>query len=119
MRFVILMLVISSVFNWDIIIAKYNFSQSNRAYVHFDFLASLSYKALPYLEKPLAELTAIEKHQNNTFPLTRGLYIDAIEYKNRIEIKKADFKKQWETKSILSWNYPEFKAYQKLFSSNK
>lgn len=119
LRFTVLILVISSLFNWDTIIARYNFSQSYRAYVHFDFLASLSYKALPYLEKPLAELSAIEKRQNNTFPLTRGLYINAIEYKNRIEIKKTDFKKQWESKGILSWNYPEYKAYQKLFGSNK
>ncbi|MBU3743422.1 MAG: DUF4173 domain-containing protein [Sediminibacterium sp.] len=119
LRFTVLILVISSLFNWDTIIARYNFSQSYRAYVHFDFLASLSYKALPYLEKPLAELSTIEKRQNNTFPLTRGLYIDAIAYKNRIEIKKTDFKKQWESKGILSWNYPEYKAYQKLFGSNK
>jgi len=46
-----ILLIVMAFFNWDIIIAKYNFNHSETAFVHFDFLANLSHNALPYLEK--------------------------------------------------------------------
>ncbi len=112
----VIIIMFFSFFNWDIIIARYNFAQRNRAFVHFNFMASLSDKALPYLEYPVEELEKIQQKQDSLFPLTReGRYINALEYVNRIEIKKADFKKKWESKGILEWNYPDYKAYRKLF----
>lgn len=116
----VIMMVVFSLFNWDTIIARYNFANRHRAYVHFEFLASLSDKALPYLEYPLEELQKTETRQDSIFPLTRGgQYITAFEYVNRIEIKKQKFKRNWESKGILSWNYPEYVAYTKIFVDKK
>jgi len=113
-----IVLVISTVFNWDIIIARYNFAHAERSFVHFNFLSSLSPKALPYLEKPVDELMQIENNQKQVFPY-RFRYMTAHEYFSKIKNKKKNFKAKWESKGVLSWNYPEYKAYKALFEEGK
>jgi hypothetical protein len=115
----VVVLVICSVFNWDTIIAKYNFKNSNRSFVHFDFLASLSDKSLPYHDKPKAELTLIENLQKENFPSERIYYITSEQYFQTIENRKESFKLNWESKNFLSWNLPEYLAYKKLFGAKK
>lgn len=107
-------LVISSAINWDSLIAKYNFSHSNTAFLHLEWLATLSYKALPHLSKTKAELAGIETIQRQKFEDPR-LTENYPEYFNIIEKRKAAFKERWESKSILSWNLAEYLAYKKLF----
>ncbi|MFZ4399477.1 MAG: DUF4173 domain-containing protein [Bacteroidales bacterium] len=114
----LIVLVICSVFNWDNIIAKYNFEKSKRSFVHFNFLASLSDKSLPYLDKPLAELTMIDSLQKEKFPAEKTYYMTSGEYYQRILERKQSFKLKWESKSILSWNLPEYLAYRKLYHSS-
>lgn len=116
----IVILIACSVFNWDNIIAKYNFRNYKQSFVHFDYLASLSDKSLPFLDKPLTELEAIGIQQKNLFPFEESVhYMSPSEYYKIIEQRKSDFKKSWESKSFLSWNYPEYKAYNELFSYRK
>jgi hypothetical protein len=108
-------LVISSVINWDTLIARYNFGNAGRSYLHFDFVADLSDKTLPYLDKPLTELKQIEAVKNKNFPNEVASFMKPDEYFVIIEKRKEKFKSEWEKKSLLSWNYPEHKAYKMLF----
>jgi len=114
----IIVLVLSSVFNWDCIIAKYNFSNYNRSFVHLNYLSSLAPKALPYLDKSLKELNNIDSIQKRKFDYEYS-YMSPEEYYSKIERKKEKFKLKWESKGFLSWNLPEYRAYEELFGKKK
>ncbi|UPT66719.1 MAG: DUF4173 domain-containing protein [Sphingobacteriales bacterium JAD_PAG50586_3] len=118
---ILVVLVVTSLFNWDVIIAKYNFAHADRSYLHLDFMSALSDKALPYLDKPLAEVEKIKLAQRDDFEFDSGSsfsrgynYMTADEYCYSIESRKAQFITEWERKSIWEWNWPEYKAYQQL-----
>lgn len=111
-----IVLVVSSLFNWDNIIARYNFSHANRSFVHLEFLSTLSDKSLPYLDKSMDELMQIDSIQNKEFNFdnSRSAPMTPATYHNIIEERKKAFIKSWESKEILSWNLPEYLAYKKL-----
>ena len=118
-------LVVATGFNWDVIIAKYNFRHSDTAFVHLNFLGRLSDNALYELDQPLDRLSAIRVEQRRKF--SRGssgsgsfnffdrVYLTPEKYHNRIEQRKKRFKRRYEEQGILSWNYAEYKAYHALF----
>jgi len=108
-------LVLASFVNWDSFIAKYNFAHSDTAFLHLDYMASLSDKTLPLLDKPLSELTQINQVQFEKYRYQFTMQPD--HYKRTIENRKMDFKKTWESKNVLSWNLPEYLAYKKLFQN--
>ena len=110
---VYLMLLACGMVNWDSLIARYNFSNWKTAFVHLNYLSSLSFKALPYLDKSAEELYRIEEEQQKLFPF-ESRYMSPEEFMQRIRIKKQEFKKSWESKSFLSWNLAEYRAYKKL-----
>ena len=109
-----IVLILSSIVNWDSLIAKYNFANAESAFLHFDYLAHLSNKSLPYLDKSISELNKIENIQKEKFAFETD-FMNAQEYFLHIESKKTAFKKNWESKGFLSWNLPEYIAYNKLF----
>jgi hypothetical protein len=111
-----LILTISSVINWDSIIAKHNFRNYTHSFVHLDYLSTLPDHTLPQLDKPLEELIKIDSTQKDLFAFTRG-YMTPQAYHDIIEQRKRDFKSRWENQSWQSWNLPEYLAYQKLFGS--
>jgi hypothetical protein len=110
---ILIVLTISSFVNWDQLIAKYNFNNSNQSFIHLDFLSDLSDKALPYLDKDLEELEQLNYKQKEKF-MFRVAYMTPYKYKGIIKDRKQDFIKEWEAKSLLSWNLAEYKSYQKL-----
>ncbi len=109
----LLVLTLASLINWDTLIARYNFAHADRSFLHLDFLTELSDKTLPYLDKPLNELIAIEKVQKQKFPF-QDRYMHSEEYVEIIEDRKEAFKMKWEEKSWLEWNLAEYLAYKKL-----
>lgn len=110
----IAVLTISSVINWDSIIARYNFKHSDKSFLHLNFMATLSDKALPYLDLSLKELYFIEDIQKEKFPFEQK-FMTPDKYHSVIEKRKQAFKTKWEAKSLRSWNLPEYLAYKKLF----
>jgi len=111
---VISLLVLSAVFNWDRIIAKYNFEHSDKAFVHYDFLVDLNNSALPFLIKTDEEMDSIYVKQKALFPfVTEKEYVN-INYSKKIAQKRAEFIQNWEHKHWLEWNYAEQKAYSSL-----
>ncbi|MES2766884.1 MAG: DUF4173 domain-containing protein [Bacteroidota bacterium] len=106
-------LVSVSAFDWDTIIAKYNFNNFKNSYVDLLFLSDFADKALPYLDKSDGKLAEIEKVQTEKFHFVHR-YMQYDDYQNIIQHRKKIFKKEWEAKGILSWNLPESVAYEKL-----
>lgn len=119
----LIVLTVSSGFNWDRIIAKYNFSRGDGAFVHLNFLSTLSDSALPHLDQPLDKVTAMDRKQGLWMSaFKRGLsrkryckmYMSPEEYSMMIKYRKAAFQWEWKKKSWLEWNYAEWKAYNEI-----
>ena len=92
-------------------IARYNFRHADQAFLHLEYLAGLSDKALPYLDKPLPELLKIDEIQRVKFPAEQ-IYMSPNDYFELIQYRKQAFKTHWESKSWLAWNLPEYLAYR-------
>ena len=113
-----MVLSVAALFNWDLIIAKYNFKHYETSFVHLDFMAGLSHKTLPYLDKSIEELNNIDSVQTIKFMFRGDYFMTPEDYILRIEKEKEEFKMNWENKSFLSWNLPEYLAYKKLFNNH-
>lgn len=111
-------LTFSACLNWDVIIAKYNYNNAHKSFLHLEYLARLSDKALPYLDFPIEDLQKVEEIQSFKFSFKRH-YITPIEYKFSIQERKVNFIRSWETKRWLSWNLAEYRAYQALTDEKK
>jgi len=111
---VFMVLLLSSFINWDVVIAKYNFKHSEDSFLHLNFMARLSDKSLPYLDKPIAELNEIDHLQKEKFPFEE-VYMNPHDYRYIINSRKLEFKERWESKTLLSWNLAEYRAYRKMF----
>lgn len=57
----------SAGFNWDRLIAEYNFSRGKGSFVHLNFLARLSDSASLELDQPYSVLKDIDQYQECTF----------------------------------------------------
>jgi len=110
---VYIVLVIMAVFNWDIIIARYNFKNYHQSFVHLDFLSRLSDNALPYTVKSMEELQIIDKVQKTMFHFEEK-YMSPAEYHTKMMSRKQGFIKAWESKKIFEWHLAGQKAYKKL-----
>ena len=109
-----IVLVVGSLINWDTLIAKYNFSRAERSFLHLDFMAALSDKALPYLDVSLADLNRIDTLQKHNFPNEKIRYMNPGTYHSIIESRKKFFVEKWKQKSFLSWNLAEQLAFNKI-----
>lgn len=111
----LMVLSVTALFNWDVIIAKYNFRHYETSFVHLDFMVNLSHKTLPYLDKSIEELNSIDSVQAEKVLFRGDYFMKPDVFVARIENQKIYFKEKWENKSFLSWNLPEYLAYKKLF----
>lgn len=110
------LLLIFSMVNWDIFIAKYNLTQSNKTSIDADFLLSLSNKTLPVLDKYRTKLhytpseapyqTEIAKPQTDDF------------YQKRLDERIDSFKERYKNLSWLSRNFQDWNTAE-YFGLNK
>jgi hypothetical protein len=106
-------LLIGSLFNWDSIIARYNFNHYQHSFVHLDWLATLSDKALPELDQSPGSLATVRQCQDKTFRFEQQ-YMPPATYYQIIRNRKTEFLEKMSHRSILSWNLAEAKAKRKL-----
>jgi hypothetical protein len=102
-------IILLAVFNWDLIIADYNLNRKSSNVIDKEFLISLSNETLPIVYN---NLDKIEKIDNSKI-LYYG-YENQILYSTLMNYKIKEFKKEYEKRSILSWNYSDYMAYKKL-----
>ncbi len=105
-------LVLMTVVNWDVLIAKFNFAHADRSFVHLDYLVTLCNGALPHLSHNPEELKRIETG-NKRFPSDVN-YMTSQRYLELLERRELAFAEKMQTKHWLSWNWTEHSAYQRL-----
>lgn len=109
-------------FNWDVLIAKYNFSKADQSFVHLDYMATLSDRALPWLAHPQHELETIDQHNqavigSNSF--SRTLYMPPQRYADVIAERTGRFLEAYPQRSWKSWTYADARAYRLLSGSGQ
>jgi hypothetical protein len=113
----LLVLAVSALFNWDTMIAKYNFTHYNRSLIEYRFIAELSDAALPYSVKTLEELSEINAVQEKIMPseiISQSYLWSYQAYHWRVSWQEYIFLKTYKSRSILEWNLPDYLAYRKL-----
>jgi len=107
-----IILVVMTLINWDVQIAKFNFMHADRSFVHFDYLATLSNAALPYLNQDMQTLKRIELG-NKRFPSDIE-YMTPEAFQRHVESRKRAFEKKMKRKNWQSWNWAEHWAMNNL-----
>ncbi|MDQ3100961.1 MAG: DUF4173 domain-containing protein [Bacteroidota bacterium] len=114
-------LVLLACFDLDVLIARYNFSARDHAFVHLDFLATLDDKALPWLIQDATTLKEIDlnnqKILNDTSNYDRTLYMTPQEYLNKIAERKEEFINSYPKLSWKSQTLADSRAYDSLAGS--
>lgn len=111
---VYVLFITAACFNWDAIIARYNFNHYKSSFVHYIFLIDLNDASLPYIITNDAKLKEIDDVQTGRFTFSsRGSYKD-ISFSECIEKRKKYFTETWTQYSWLDWNMPEARAYEMI-----
>jgi hypothetical protein len=110
-----IVLVALSLFNWDMVIAKFNIGRAEKAFFHTDFMSRLDDSTLPVLMMNDQELQAAGEAQKGMFSYHRN-YMSLEEYKAVIISRNEDFLRGYPQQHWLSWNLAEYTAYKKLTS---
>lgn len=109
------LLILTSLINWDVVIARYNFAHYKKSFLDLEFMANLSDKALPWLDEPVSAISEIDSVQNQKFDFKKRYeYMTPGQYTEIIRSKKAKFVSKWQAKDFLEWNYAEYRAFKKL-----
>ena len=115
-------LTVSALFNWDVVITKYNFAHYDRSFIEYRFIYELSNATLPYAVKSIEELTEIQDVQEKIMPpdiIFQNCLWNYQTYSFWIDYKKNIFLKTYKSRNILEWNIPDYLAYKKLVSAEK
>jgi hypothetical protein len=110
---ILIILMLTSFINWDTVIARYNISHAGKSFLHLDFMAKLSNKALPYLQIDSTRLANALIDQQNLYK-GRVKYMDAQEYQVYIQTKKEEFLREYPNQKWQEWNLPDYLAWKKL-----
>ena len=101
---IFLILVVSSLFNWDGIIARHNLNHSIKDHMETSYLLSMSDKILPLIDKHdyiLEQATGLNTYQYYS-----------VSYEDYYKMRVKNFIKDYEKRSLLSWNLADWKAYE-------
>ncbi|MEN8118881.1 MAG: DUF4173 domain-containing protein [Bacteroidota bacterium] len=101
---IFLILVSSSLLNWDSIIAKHNLKHGMKDHMETSFLLSMSDKVLPLIDK--YDYILDQSTEFNTY----RYYSDT--YKNHYNFRVKSFMVKYEKHSWFSWNLADWKAYK-------
>jgi hypothetical protein len=103
--------------NWDVLIARYNFSKLDQSFIHLDFMATLSDKALPWLAQEQHALESIDTYNQGMIDsdsFSRSLYMEPRSYADVISGRSAAFLDEYPKRSWRSWTWADARAYGML-----
>jgi hypothetical protein len=110
-------LLLMATVNWDVLIARYNFSKKDQSFIHLDFMVTLSDKALPWLAQEEHALEQIDTHNQSIIDsdsFSRSLYMEPRSYAEVIEERSAAFLDEYPKRSWRSWTWADARAYRML-----
>lgn len=115
-----LVALIMTLFDWDVIIARYNVAHRERAFIELGFLASLSDKALPHLTLSKLELENLDRFNDRLLGgherYSRRLYLLPAVYGQRIDERIQRFLTTYPERSWKEWNLADAQAFDALRS---
>ncbi|HLO91108.1 MAG TPA: DUF4173 domain-containing protein, partial [Lentimicrobium sp.] len=111
--YVYIIFVIMGMFNWDVIIAKFNVSRADKAFYHTDFMVTLNESALPYLMMDKQRYQVVEKAQAGMFTYSKN-YLSFADYDTIVMHRKELFINEFQKRHWLSWNAADWRSYRKL-----
>ncbi|MEX1131870.1 MAG: DUF4173 domain-containing protein [Flavobacteriales bacterium] len=103
--------------NWDVFIARYNFSKQDQSFIHLDFMATLSDKALPWLAQEQHALERIDTYNQRMLDsdsFSRSLYMEPRVYGDVIAERTGRFMDEYPERSWRSWTWADERAYGML-----
>jgi len=110
-------LLVMACVNWDVLIARYNFSKQDQSFIHLDFMVTLSDKALPWLAQQQHALEQIDTHNRSMLDsdsFSRTLYMEPKAYGELIAERSARFVEEYPERSWRSWTWADARAYRML-----
>ena len=116
----LLVLIVSACINWDVQIAKFNFTNYERSLIDYRFMARLNNSALIYTLKPIEEMEKIDAVQEKVIPESireDGYLWNIYQYETEIILKRDRFQKRYLHTDFLEWNLADYKTYKKLKES--
>lgn len=110
----VVLFVITTTIDWDMLIAKYNIGHSDTIKVDVPFLLSLSDRTLPLLDAnmPLLKQREAELNSHDTYLARCSNCVEKI-----IQDRKNNYMQEQQAYSWLSWNYTD--AVTKKYFKNK
>ena len=106
----------SSIFNWDIIIAEHNLANAQTKKIDYLFELSLSDKTLPILSENRDKLKLRNNNYKNysfDFPWVKNMSLT-----EKLDERIKEFKTKQAKRSWLSWNFYDHKTAEYFKSSN-
>lgn len=111
-------LILLSVFNWDMIIARTNLANENGSGIDIDFYLELSPQTYPIITQNLEKVEEqIAQHHASGVRWTNCNSIE--EFKKALSNRKYYFFKSYNKYSWQSWNYSDYNAINNLSYSNE
>jgi len=108
---IFLILVSSSLFNWDGIIAKHNLNHPIKDHMETSYLLSMSDKILPLIDQ--------NKHILNQSTELNTYRYYSVSYEDYYDMRVKNFIENYEKRSLLSWNLADWRAYNYYSRKNE
>lgn len=115
--FVFAGLSIMSLFNWDIMIARYNIKHAEDAYFHRDFMVSMPDRVLPELIKNQQLFDhefAYDMQHEYVFSEFRHTYYNYNNYHDFLRERLRKFDEKMKNRQWQSWNAADYYAWKEL-----
>jgi cell division protein FtsL len=110
----LIMLVIGSFQNWDIIIAKYNIARIDKIQPDLRFLMSLSDQTLPIIRQNIDVLVEKSREPKSSYFSGFGTTVDLKEI---LATREESFLNEYQKHSWLSWNFADDAVYSSISRS--
>lgn len=102
-----------SLFNWDVIIARFNVNHSEKAFFHTNFMVNLDSSALPLLVMDDHKLKRTEAAQKKLYPY-QVRYMPFDKYNKEVNERKQNFLAGYPQMQWLSFTVADYRTYEKL-----
>lgn len=110
-------LVISAMFNWDVIIASHNFAHAQSKNIDYIFELNMSDKVLPILDQNREQLALNNtRYQGSNYSFSWTNHLTLLE---KLDQRIDQFKSKQQKRSWLSFNYSDYSTEQYFFNQSK
>lgn len=106
-------LLVISLFNWDMVIARYNVKHSDRAFFHTNFMMWLDSSTLPVLHLSDEQLKVIDSISSNNYPDYR-YHVSTADFRNEINSRRRKFMTGYPALEWQGWNVSDAVTYRRL-----